>query len=71
MSRTQVEHVFFDSLPDVQDLPAAEGTNGVNALNEDTVLEPVPDGSEVVNTDTVSALCDYFKSEPGELLKKV
>jgi putative transcriptional regulator len=23
------------------------------------------------NTDTISALCDYFEIEPGELLKKV
>ncbi|MBT3426884.1 MAG: helix-turn-helix transcriptional regulator [Gammaproteobacteria bacterium] len=23
------------------------------------------------NTETISALCDYFEIEPGELLKKV
>ena len=41
----------------------------LNEVSKETGISNVPGYN--TNTETISALCDYFEIEPGELLKKV
>ena len=43
-----LEHVPLDGFPEIQDLPAAEGANLINAYQQDGVLHALPDGAGVV-----------------------
>ena len=47
--------VPLDRLPDEEQLPAAEGAEVVGPFQQDGVLEPVPDGPDVV-VDTFGQL---------------
>lgn len=41
-------NVALDGLPDEKELPPAEGTDVVDALQQDAIFEAVADGSNVV-----------------------
>src|SRR5579863_117266 len=43
-----LSHILFDGLPDVEDLPATKGAEIMPPLQQNRVLEPVPDGPGVV-----------------------
>jgi len=44
----EVGNVLFDRFPDEEQLPATKGPDVVDSLQEDAVLQPIPDGACVV-----------------------